>query len=119
MHAALPARALLASYALMRLQQVLWPSLCLRSRVHSRNRSQGTRSASCTTSRMPRMHARSGRSMHVRGVAPVASGGALQLAEPEVPLGLAHLVEKAVLWSSFSAEGPRWLLRAVTGVARA
>ena len=30
-----------------------------------------------------------------------------------------HLVEKAVLWSSFSAEGPRWLLRAVTGVARA
>ena len=31
----------------------------------------------------------------------------------------AHLVEKAVLWSSFSAEGPRWLLRAVTGVARA
>jgi hypothetical protein len=32
-----------------------------------------------------------------------------------------HLVEKAVLWSSFCAEGPRWLLRAVTGtgVARA
>ena len=32
----------------------------------------------------------------------------------------AHLVEKAVaLWSSSSAEGPRWLLWAVTGVARA
>ena len=29
-----------------------------------------------------------------------------------------HLVEKAVLWSSFSAEGPRWLLRAGTGVVR-
>ena len=26
-----------------------------------------------------------------------------------------HLVEKAVLWSSFSAEGPRWLLRAYYG----
>ena len=24
-----------------------------------------------------------------------------------------HLVEKAVLWSSFSAEGPRWLLKYV------
>ena len=32
---------------------------------------------------------------------------------------LLHLVKKAVLWSNFSAKGPRWLLRAVTGVARA
>ena len=34
------------------------------------------------------------------------------------PRRSAHLVEKAVLWSSFSAEGPRWLLRAGTGVVR-